>query len=74
MRVSCGEGKRASNKFAEYEIACQMSFSAGTLFEIKSLLKWSVWKRFSEFKSMDKVIAVSLYYILHYCLFFCADK
>ena len=66
VKVTATEGGSVSKKFAEYEIACQMSFSADTLFEKDILLKWSVWKRFSEFKLFDKVDTAPVHHMMSY--------
>jgi len=38
--------------YAEYEIACQLKPPASKL-EIESVIKWSVWRRYSEFVKFD---------------------
>lgn len=58
-RFTTIEQRGAYKKFTEYEIVCQMKFSAGTLSEKEILHKWSVWRRFSEFKILDQACNLS---------------
>ena len=59
-RFTTIEEKSASSKFTEYEILCQMRLSAPTLLEKETVIKWSVWRRFSEFKRLDQACKILL--------------
>jgi hypothetical protein len=49
VRVRQAEGSRS--RFAEYEVLCQMR-SLGLGIEKEKICKWSVWRRYSEIKSL----------------------
>ncbi|GMH57422.1 hypothetical protein TrST_g9626 [Triparma strigata] len=41
--------------FAEYEVSCSLRVSSRKV-ETERVVRWSVWKRYSEFESLDKAI------------------
>ena len=49
MRVRQNEGSRS--RFAEYEVLCQMR-ALGLGIEKEKICKWSVWRRYSEIKTL----------------------
>ena len=49
----------SSNKFAEYEIACQWRVASMKV-QKEIIYKWSVWKRFSEFTVLHNLLKKSL--------------
>lgn len=51
-----GSPGNGTARFVEYEIACQIRLLAGTLVEKEIVYKWCVWKRFSQFLLLHKVL------------------
>ncbi|GMH57784.1 hypothetical protein TrRE_jg6986, partial [Triparma retinervis] len=44
-----------SSPFAEYEVSCSLKVSSRKV-ETQRVIRWSVWKRYSEFESLDKAV------------------
>jgi hypothetical protein len=44
-----------SSPFAEYEVSCSLRVSSRKV-ETQRVVRWSVWKRYSEFESLDKAV------------------
>ncbi|GMH78521.1 hypothetical protein TL16_g07833 [Triparma laevis f. inornata] len=44
-----------ASPFAEYEVSCSLRVSSRKV-ETERVVRWSVWKRYSEFESLDKAI------------------
>lgn len=49
----------SSNAYAEYEVVCSMRVSTSKVHK-QSTLKWSVWRRFSEFERLDIALRSTL--------------
>ena len=49
-----------SGKFSEYEVACQWRLVGSDRIEKDRVVQWSVWKRFSEFDTLNTQLKKSL--------------
>ena len=60
-RINDTEGK----KFTEYEIACQLRVPASI--QKDRVIRWSVWKRFSDFEALDSALRRDLGWQMDVC-------
>jgi hypothetical protein len=60
-RLNDTEGK----KFTEYEIACQLRVPASI--QKDRVIRWSVWKRFSDFEALDSALRKDLGWQMDAC-------
>ena len=62
-RAKVNMEKGIAKRFVEYEIACQIRLNSDRV-EKEIVYKWSVWRRYSEFEQLHKLIQKSFGWLM----------